>query len=175
MKKLMLLFSIIFYVSSLLGQNIKNKYMIRTTDEGSILFFFPQKGYKSKALSNIIEYDITYSTVSDSVTINFTYKSNSALPLDSTLLKNQSFIEKPSTSMIYLEPNGNKWEQRASMKISDQSFRLFMKEENPVDLYIYSKGNEYKYEMSPKNWKKNMDIIKRVYEVFDLNIASKKL
>lgn len=173
MKKILLIFGFIFCVSTLSAQDVKGKYIMRTTDEGSLLFFFPQKGYKNKSLSGNIEYDITYSTVSDSVTINFTYKSDKALPLDSAMLQNKTFTEKPAASMIYIEPDGNKWVQRASIKMPVERFRAFYKNENPVNMLLFSKGNEYKCEMASKAWKKNTAVMNKVFEILDMNISSK--
>lgn len=171
MKKYLLLIICILFTGWVTAQNIKGKYLSRSTEEGTVTYIYPQKGYNSKKLSSKLIYDITHSTATDSVTFNFTYISKDPLPLDSIAFSNENISYNISTTILYIEPKkGNKWENRASAILDAETFKSIRTQESSCNLMIYPRKEEkfkenYIFTISDKDWNRNTGITNKVFDV----------
>lgn len=169
---LLIFFSLVAITSFAFAQNVKNKYKMRITDDGTILFIYPQEGYKSKKMSSNLVYDATYSSITDSVIVNFTYinKAQIPFPLDSVVvISGESRYIFPST-MLYMEPKkGDKWENRASIKLQAEDFKAIYAEETPAELLFYIRQEDYSFKISEKAWRNNAGIINKIFEIAKYN------
>jgi len=171
MKKYLLLTICILSAGWLTAQNIKGKYLSRSTDQGTVTYIYPQKGYDSKKLAGKLIYDITHSTATDSVTFNFTYISKNPLPLDSVVFSNNDINYSIPTEILYIEPKkGNKWENRISAVLDAKTFKDIRTQKSPCDLTIYPRKEEkytenYIFKISEKDWNKNTSIINKIFDV----------
>lgn len=164
--------SLMALTCTIYAQDIKGKYILRSVEGGTILFIYPQEGYKSKEMGSKLVYDLTYSTVSDSVTVNFTYirEVTSPAPLDSITFNAAGTRYTAPASMLFVEPKkGNKWESRASARFTADDFKKICAETTPATLTLYIQEKEYLFEIPEKAWKKNTGIINKVFDVAKYN------
>ncbi|NDV68781.1 hypothetical protein [Dysgonomonas sp. 25] len=158
--------------ASLQAQDVKGKYILRSVEGGSIVFIYPQEGYKSKEMASKLVYDLTYSSVTDSVAVNFTYtnKVQTPAPLDSIVFVTSSARYAAPASMLYIEPKkSDKWENRASANFPGDDIKAITAEQNPAQIILYIQGKEYLFEIPEKVWRKNTGIINKVFDVAKYN------
>lgn len=171
MKKYILLTLCIISTGWINAQNIKGKFISRSTDEGTITFIYPQKGYENKDLHSKLIYDITHSSATDSVTFNFTYLSKDPLPADSIIFYNEDIKYSVPTTMFYIDlKKENKWENRASAILTAEIFEKIRIQKTPCYIALYSKEEKnepirnYVFKISANDWKKNTDIINKIFQ-----------
>lgn len=76
MRQILAIFFVVFASLCVAGQNAAGRYVSRMTQDGMLYFINPQKIKQCTEIKNF-EYDMTCLSWSDSVTVNFTFKSNS--------------------------------------------------------------------------------------------------
>ena len=95
-----------------------------------------------------MEYDITYPTIRDSVTYNFTFYHKTASPVDSISFAYNNKSLTLSAAMLYLDAHKkDSWKHRVTVQVPYSSITDIYKQDSPYTLKVYSKGNEFLFEM----------------------------
>lgn len=152
------------------AQDIKKKYSSMTGTDGSVYFIHPFKGFKSSTIKSDMEYDITYPTFRDSVTYNFTFYNQQASPVDSVaLITTDKSLTLPA-SMIFIDVHKkDSWKHRVTVQIPYSFITELYRQATPYTLKIYSKENEYLFEVKDKDWKNQSAIVSKIFQLIDLN------
>ena len=164
------LLTFLFCVVSLGGsaQNLKKYYTSNIQDDGVLYFVHPDSKFANKKLNSEFKYDITYNTGGDTATFNFSYIDKNQYHLDSIAF----FIEDSKycfgIKKIFIEMRKSKWYYRYSVNIPFEQLKLFYPQDDPkIDIYRKS-GSAI--ELRPRNsWKKNSDIVKKIFAIISYN------
>ena len=170
MKKLLFLYLGIFLLSPVSAQDISKKYSSMTGAEGNVYFIHPNKGFKSPEIKDQLEYDITYVTSGDSVTFNFTFYNDQASPVDSIGIISENQPAFFPAGMIYLDAHKkDNWKHRVTSRIPYDYIVTLYNQSYPYQIEVFSKGNKFTFEMKEKEWEKQSKVIKKIFDVIDLN------
>ncbi len=161
---------IMFCLNITFGQDIRNHYVSRAQEDGTVFFANPVELFESKE-HGTLKYDLTYKTGSDSVVMNFTYILKRAVEPDSIRVKTSTVDILGTTRKIYVEPKSNKdWAHRYSTsgKIND-FYKLYDNDGTDAEVVIYSSGKEYTFPAKQSAWSKYSPIGYKIFETIRLN------
>ena len=164
------LLTLLFYFVSLgvSAQNLKKYYTSNIQDNGVLYFIHPDSKFANKKLNSEFVYDITYNTKQSTGTFNFSYFDKNQYHLDriAFFIKDSKYCFE--IKKIFIEMRKSKWYYRYSVKIPFEQLKLFYHQENPK-IVLYRK-NRQAIELIPRNsWKKNSDIVKKIFAIISYN------
>ena len=170
MKKHLLLFLIISAFSTVYAAESKDRYVMRTFENGQLYFILPfdipVQSTKSKPLSA----DITYLTASDSVTMKISVLWNEELSADSiVLVGNGKRICAKDFETYFIEPDGKWWLHRYSMSFLFSELTSVYTSSKPFSLSIYAKQHTVRYGYSDKAWLKEQQWMNKILHIIDSN------
>ncbi len=144
-----------------------SKYFSRMTNDGMLFFIMPQK---VKALEGIksFEYDVTLLTWNDSITLNFTYKSNTMDSPQDLYIKSGDYTYKSSKcDLLFVDIVKNGYEIRLSSKFLYSDFEKIVKNDIPPVFCFHQNGEQKSATFSHKAWKKERDILGKILTVYN--------
>ncbi|MDR1202236.1 MAG: hypothetical protein LBL58_11520 [Tannerellaceae bacterium] len=153
-------------------QKIHRQYTFYPQEGGNVYFIRPQKVFESnnaEALKKLV-YDITYLAGRDSVSFTFTYYTHQVLKIDSVRLltdkKDVLFEGKAIT--YFIQPKKNYWQQRASLTLPYELLVKTFQEDNSFIISLMG-GKSINYQMKPKVWKKQSQMVSNIFNVVKYN------
>lgn len=167
MKKL--LFALLALLAALTAAAINpDKHLVyHSSGDHTIVFVKPRKMSKAPGCPAVkpLTYDITMNTMNDSVLVTFTLTTREpAQTSDSTTVNNRFTFANSRRN--YIEPKGKNWENRLGFYMSQSQFsQTFCNPDSGLTLNI--DGN--KFEISPKNRKKDAEICRTALQIIELN------
>ncbi|GEM_PF-791626 len=154
------------------GQKLHRQYSFYPQEEGNVYFIHPQKGFENNGNGPVkkMEYDITYLSGKDSASYTFTYYSENPMQIDSVKIMSRSgqLIYAEKATMFYVQPKKTYWQQRASVSIPYDLLVEIYQNENPYSISL-SGGKRLDYEMKPKRWKKQAELVSKIFDVVKYN------
>lgn len=152
---------------SLYGQNIKKHYVSKIQEKGNIYHFFPVSLFKDTD-GEKLSYDLTYTSWSDTIVMNFTYVKPEPLQIDSIRYVSGKSQIGGRTDKIYVEPTAKKWIHRYSLKSkADGFFQIYHSNATP-EIIIYSEGKSYNYYVDQSGWNKYIPIGRKIFKMIRL-------
>lgn len=175
--KYTLILTCLFISLSLWGQKLHKDYAFYPQEEGNLYFIFPQKGFRCSDpdITKGLEYDLTYFTANDSVVLAYTCVSPFVCKSDTVSLLDQagnSLYVAPA-EMLFVQPKGKNWEQRATVKIPYSRVVSLYHTPSPFTLRIHTPGRTVDYHLSSKDWKKQTFLVSRIFEMITYNESTK--
>lgn len=172
MKKYLLL--ILLVAAPFVGntQKINRQYSFYPQEEGNVYFVHPQKVFESNNEETLkkLEYDITYLTGKDSISFTFTYYTHNVLKTDSIKLLNdkKELLYEGKAIVYFIQPKKNYWQQRVSLTLPYDLLVKTFQEENSFIVSLIG-GKTIDYQMKPKAWKKQSQMISKIFDVIKYN------
>ena len=151
------------------GQNITKYYKISKQSNGILYFVMPKMVFENSLNGSILNYDITYLTVNDSATVNFSYLNNSAILIDSIAIIQSSKKFFSKTKKIFIEPQKSTWNHRYSSRFLFGDLTFVFNQETDPKILIYSNSGVSELLIKQKNWIKNADIVSKVFTMIRLS------
>ena len=167
------IFAIIILITSLLSgaaQSAEGRYNSFRTRDGMLFFILPKH---LKELSGIkrFEYDMTLLSWTDSVTVNFTFESNSVEPIsDLHIVCGHDSLPCDSFSNLFVDAKKNHYEIRITSTFSFEEIDRMVKSSSPPR-FCFRQGNVDEYATySSKAW---INDKKRLNDILKLFLLSK--
>ena len=155
------------------AQKINKDYIFYPQENGNLYFIFPQKGFTSENKSDIkgLEYDITYLTTSDSLTISYTYINKEICKPETIAFHsfNNQMLFQGSTEMLFVQPFKQNWKHRGIIKIPLSKATQIYGQELPFNLQIHTNKKVIQYQITYSKWKKQSYLINRVFDIITNN------
>lgn len=154
-------------ITCVAGGNISKKVKYMSGENGTVYFVTPMKMPKasdSKALKNLI-YDITCLNSEDSLNLTATVISKDHLTFTEGSITADGM--EPVTSkieLVYLDPLGNKYENRLRMRISRADFKKIYHNAAP---FILDFGHGLRFGFKQKTWPKETRFMNDVFIMID--------
>ncbi|MFR9651800.1 MAG: hypothetical protein SNG35_07245 [Rikenellaceae bacterium] len=162
-----LLFIFLTLSLTLFGQSVKNYYVSKIVDNGTLYHLYPQELFQSSD-GDDLAYDITYNSVNDSIALNITVVNDSVLKLKSIAIESENIKLKGELERLFVEPKGKQWLHRYSLNTqAEPLFSLYNLESNP-QITLYTSDNEYIYSVKHSAWKKYAPIGNRIFEMIKI-------
>ena len=147
----------------LAGGDISKKVKFMRGDNGTVYFVVPQKMAKvsdSKALKNL-SYDVSYLNSEDSVSFLGTVISRKFQKFTEATISAKGLPEiQADIEVIYIEPKGNKYENRLRIRISYKDFKNLYSNSVP---YVVDYGNGLRFGFKDKSWFKESHFMNDVF------------
>ena len=167
-----ILFSIVFTsqtIFSLKAQNISKFYTSSIQEKGTLYYIFPMQLKTGKNNQDFL-YDFTSLSSKDSVNVNFSFYEKQKLVIDSICIRNKSNEIKSSTKKIFVEVDHNNWKYRYGFAIKNADLiNIYNSKEIPTIYMIYNGGEKSEIKISKRKWKKQSNIISRIFEMQAMN------
>ena len=163
----------IFFLLPLSAQKINKDYLFYPQDKGILYFIYPQKGFISPDETDIkgLEYDITYLSTDDSLTLSFTYVNKEICKPEaiSFISPENQLLYKRETQMLFVQPLKQNWKHRGVVKIPYAKASQIYEMVSPCRLQIHTNRMDIHYKISDSKWKKQHEMIKRILEIIANN------
>lgn len=149
------------------GGNITKKMLFMLGENGTVYYVKPQKMPKtsdSKALKNLI-YDVTCLNSEDSLNLTATVISKDHLTFtEGSITADGMEPVKSKIEIVYLDPLGNKYENRLRMRISRADFKKIYHNAAP---FILDFGHGLRFGFKQKKWPKESRFMNDVFIMID--------
>lgn len=166
MRKILLLIILLqLCVANMMGLNPDKEVISNIFPDGTTAFVKPRKMPKVKDSAAIkpMEYDVTMSTVTDSVSVTGTVVTGiSPLATDSVVINDEIVFP---IERIYVEPKSGKWVNRVRFYMPNDSFINSFCGESPLKVSF----GECVFELSEKKLKEESVVYKRALEIIKMN------
>ena len=156
-------------VTTTQAQKISKYYTSRLQEANKLFFIFPHDGFQNRELHSHLEYDLTYLTEKDSITMNFSYFDEEEREIDSISF-NLSGMELVSPAKrIFVETHKKKWHYRYSAELLyDDLERLFKQGETP-ELLLHCRKSTVQLLIKKGTWKKQAMINGKIFRLMQYN------
>ena len=156
-------------VLSISAQKINKDYIFYPQDTGNLYFIFPQKGFTSQNTTDLkgLEYDVTYLTGSDSLTISYTYINREICKPEavSFLSSDGQVLYKVEAQMLFVQPLKKNWKHRGTVKIPFAKAVEFYGQGSKPQLQLHTNKQDFRYQIANGKWEKQRYLISRVFEI----------
>lgn len=151
--------------SSLPAANPLKRIETLIQPEGSVVFIKPQKLPCIKGKMSDMQYDITITTLNDSVYFSYSIMLDTPLRIDSCqfLLSGDSLTSK--AERIYIEPKGKRWIYRLRSGITYDQFNKMSDLQTPFVFEIG--GSSFQHDIS--KWNDYVRVYKLAQEIINTN------
>lgn len=167
-----ILFFIVFSYQTIFclkAQNIAKFYTSSIQEKGTLYYIFPMKLKTCKNNEDFF-YDFTSLSSKDSVNVNFSFYEKQKLVIDSICIMNKSIEIKSSTKKIFVEADHNNWKYRYGFTIKNaELIKIFNSKDIPSIYMIYNGVEKTEIKFSKSKWKKQSNIISRIFEMQAMN------
>lgn len=169
-RKILILIIFIVFPFVLSSQTADGRYASRKTMDGTIFFISPQKlGLKDGLKA--FEYDMTLLTWKDSVTINFTFESESMeMPEAINFKAGETEIQCESYSPLFIDIKKDHYEIRVTSKISIDELEKILASSSPLIFEVKQAGKLRMAAYNTGKWKKDR---KKLNDIFKLYLYSR--
>lgn len=148
-------------------QTLENRYRSHLTSDGITYFFCPKKIGKTQVIDKF-NFDMTYNTTNDTVTINFTIISHMPVTVYSIALQNGDGMLYKGNGLLtfYRDVRDRKYETRTTSKFSLDRIRNVFSKTAPLSFYVYlSEGIVGTASYSKSQWKRER---RQITQIMDL-------
>ncbi|MDR0750291.1 MAG: hypothetical protein LBF62_12105 [Tannerellaceae bacterium] len=153
-------------------QKIHRQYSFYPQEGGNVYFIYPQKVFESNDAGALkkLTYDITYLAGRDSASFTFTYYTHNVMKIDSVkLLSDKMDVLFEGKAITYfVQPRKNYWQQRASLTLPYELLVKTFQEDNSFIISLTGKKS-ISYQMKPKVWKKQSQMISKIFDIVEYN------
>ncbi len=169
MKRIISLIFLVFVSVHLFAQSVEDRYFSRMTQDGTLYFIVPKKLGKCSGIKKF-EYDMTYLSWSDSVTVNFTFRSKSvACPSELKIESCENLYLCSNYSLLFTDIVKDGYEIRVTSKFSvDEIERVLKCSESPVFMFKQD-GVLRTAEYSKGAWDKDRKKLIDIYNLYKLS------
>jgi len=154
---------------SVQAQNVSKYYTSLLQEENTLYFILPQDGFHNKERNSQFEYDITYSTKMDSVTLNFSYYDKEEADFDGIELKFQDKRVSNSLDRIFVEAEKKQWHYRYTTRLSLKDIEHFFATAKSPQIILNKANKTIELFVKPKKWEKQRLIINKILKLIRLN------
>ena len=161
MKRIIALLLVSLFVMASYGLD---RYASRMTPDGTIYFIMPKKLSKLQGIKHF-DYDMTLLSWTDSVTVNFTFKSRIiGLPSNLTIKSGNRVFKCDNYSLLFQDIIKTGFEIRVTSKFSTEDLKEIIQSDVPPIFYFDQENNKESATYSEGAWRKErkqlMDIFK---------------
>lgn len=149
------------------AQKLSKFYVSFKTNQGTLYFIRPQSIYHSS--TGYFVYDITASSQSDSLTLNFSYYDPALLESDSLLLDLGSRMCASPLTKLFVEAGRKNWHYRMSSRFSLNDTEAFFAQSDPPSIQISCKTKKLLLKPKASKWKKYSSLNRRIFHLIRLN------
>lgn len=149
------------------AQKLSRYYVSFKTTNGTLYFIRPQNMYRSA--TGHFSYDITASSQSDSLTLNFSYYDPAILEPDSLILGLGSKKCGSPLSKLFVESGRKNWHYRMSARFSMKDTEAFFAQSDPPSIQISCKEKSLSMSAKTSKWKKYAPLNMRIFHLIRLN------
>lgn len=151
------------------GQNIKDHYVARNDEKGTVYHTFPNKLFESREHGDLI-FDVTYRDRTDGLaTLNFTYEMVTMTPVDSVRFTSGRTQMRGVVEKLYIEPTKKTWKHRYTFKTPVVALYTFFDAAQQPEAVLYAGGKAYVYTVKPSAWRSYAPIGNKIFSMIRVN------
>lgn len=167
-----LLLALLLSVScTLSAQNIRNRYVQRVQEDGTIYHTFPCTLFEN-ADAGDLTFDITYKAQQDGMaTLNFTCTLDDSPKADSVVFDAGHTQLRGAVERIYIEPERRLWKHRYLLRVPVESFRTFFDDEALPQVTLHVGERRVVYRAKRSAWHSYAPVGYKIFETIRVNEA----
>lgn len=148
------------------GQSASGRYASRMTMDGMLYFIMPQKLTETQGVKKF-EYDVTCLSWSDTLTVNFTFRSKSMSNLTGLVLTSGSQnIECLNYKPLFVDIVKSGYEIRITALFSVEDFTGLLDSQHPLGFCFYQDGIREEACYSKKAWRADRVKLLDIFRLF---------
>ena len=167
-KSVSFLLSLIFSLVAF-AEKLEDRYVMKTIDSGQLYFVVPYDIPSLTAKTKALSADITYLTISDSVTMNLSVWSADELMTDSIVLTGTNQIVIRDFKTFFIEKDKKLWLHRYSLRYPLTSLVNLYANTNPFTIDVCFGSQCITYGYAPKQWKKEQEWMNQILHIIVTN------
>lgn len=152
------------------GQKINKYYTSSILENGTLYFIFPIDGFREINSNERLIFDISYLTVNDSITVNFSYYSEAAKPASSINFKSREKDIICPANKIFIEVEKRlSWHHRYTAKVALADLAGYFKSSDAPSIVLITSEEVLEYRVSESVWKKKGSTISSILQMIQVN------
>ncbi|MGB4204345.1 MAG: hypothetical protein WBJ84_01865 [Bacteroidales bacterium] len=151
------------------AQNISKHYISTQLEQGMLYFILPDKQFKNNITDSKLIYDITYKTINDSVTLNFSYYDMAQINIDSIVFAIEGHKFRSPANKLFIATKKQKWHYRYSANFLFEDINTIFNSTTPPEITLTSVQGKRELKTSPGKWKKHSAIVKKIITLIRYN------
>jgi hypothetical protein len=151
------------------AQKISKYYTVSSQKNGSLYFIEPEYGFENKKENCELIFDMTFLSTQDTLLLNFSLVSPEITEIDSISFTSSQKNISSQSEKLFIEDEKKSWKHRYSSQfLFVEVYEVFQSEESPI-LTIYSEGQKIPLTMKQNKWKKERDIVSKIFKMIQVN------
>lgn len=171
MLKLIRVFTLVLFLgqlSTLHAENYMKNIISRYVEDGTLFFIKPSRvNIKEGEVKKNLEFDVTYVSPQDSITLNASIQLLQPQRVDSLVCQSSAGeIYSFSTKRLYIQPRNSYWEVRLSIVIPYTQWKSLLNSEKPCCLLFTNNHRTIvSYQFTTKQWSRQQGIFKLLDQI----------
>lgn len=146
-------------------------YFVSKSDESGTVYFLESQKIFAASTGDQLEYDLTTRDDSDSISMNFTYRTDSATPIDSIRIESPSVTFGGKVNKLFIEPERKVWAHRYIYTgLRSDIISLYKDSDSTPSITLYSGDDILRYDAIQSKWRRYTPIGSRIFEMIDVNL-----
>lgn len=151
------------------GQNIKDHYVSKVDDSGTIYHTFPVSLFEASR-GEELTFDMTYRTNGDGMaTINFSYEKDGTLPTDSVHFISGRTGMRGVAKKLYVTAEKKLWKHRYSVSVDVKALYAFFDAAATPQVVLYEQGEACVYLVKPSAWRSTAPVMNKIFQMIRIN------
>lgn len=154
------------------AKNPSSALLVKSTSDATVVFAKPTKMSKKKnsAALKDLEYDVTASTMCDSISITASVITAAPLVLDSVNVECGAQCLTYSLERIFVEPKGENWLSRIRFYVPISDFKsVILSDVAPVIVYSPKSENAPSFEDKKSKWRNRKQVYELIINILNQN------
>ncbi|TAJ10103.1 hypothetical protein DMA11_19445 [Marinilabiliaceae bacterium JC017] len=151
------------------AQNISKAYSSLLQKDNVLYFIFPHDGFRNHQLGSEFEYDMTYLSEKDSVTLNFSYFDEQERTITGLEFVIADKKITNSAKRIFVDNKKSKWHYRYSTKLLFNDLKDLFLQQNCPQLTLLTPKEKIMLSIKTGKWKKQAMINSKIFKLICYN------
>ena len=159
---------LLFFSIATFGQSISKRYSTHLNTSGVVYFFTPQKVTKGEK-GYSLEYDMTYVTNTDSITVNLTLKSPKSERIKLLSLRNSSdSVWSDKLKLFYVDKISKGYEFRIHTTLLFSDIKKMFRSPEALEFSLVQGDQTLNFGYANRSWKKEMKCMEDIFNLIKI-------
>lgn len=169
LRPLLFLLVVTVFSTKAFAQKISKYYTSSSQENGTLYFIEPQEEFQNKQTKQELVYDLTYLTAHDSVSLKFTFSDKESRTVDSIRLQSDHKTITGTTKKLFVDLKRKTWQHRYAVDLAFDDLAEFYRKAEKPKVMIYYSGKSTTLSIKERKWKKEAEVLSKVFKLVEQN------
>ncbi|MCO5247716.1 MAG: hypothetical protein M9887_02035 [Chitinophagales bacterium] len=167
--KSILLLMLFMLSYSLYAKKIQSYYTTLVQEDGTLYHIYSLYEYPAHNKKAVLNFDLTYKTSQDSVTINYSIVDKAPILAKSISLETSKEKIELLTNRLFIEKKKSRWISRYTSIVGKNQIVNIINDSEPLNIIVEQENQKLKFEINGKKWSKQRKITQQIFSIISLN------